>query len=77
LIFSSPSGQSAKLSRISDPQHRAHRITNVQQLDDTGVGELFLHVVVVDEREVPVGGSAPGQSLHALIGETRSRPPVR
>lgn len=52
-------------------QPQSVRITSERQLDDTGVGALFLHVVVVDEREVPAGGSVPGQSLTALIADIR------
>lgn len=54
-------------------QPQSVRITSERQLDDTGVGSLFLHVVVVDEREVPASGNAPGQSLSALIAEVRSQ----
>jgi hypothetical protein len=53
-------------------QPQSVRITSERQLDDTGVGALFLHVVVVDEREVAVADSAPGKSLAALIADTRS-----
>ena len=53
-------------------QPQSVRITSERQLDDTGVGALFLHVVVVDEREVPAGGSALGQSLPSIIADTRS-----
>lgn len=52
-------------------QPQTVRITSERQLDDTGVGALFLHVVVVDEREVPTDGTAPGQSLSALIADVR------
>lgn len=41
-------------------QPQSVRITSERQLDDTGVGALFLHVVVVDEREVAAAGSTPG-----------------
>ncbi len=53
-------------------QPQSVRITSERQLDDTGVGALFMHVVVVDEREVPAGVSAPGQSLPALIFGVRT-----
>lgn len=43
------------------------RITSERQLDDTGVGNLFLHVLVVDEREVPAADDGPGLSLPGLI----------
>lgn len=49
------------------------RITSERQLDDTGVGNLFLHVVVVDEREVPAGDDGPGQSLPGLIAGIRQQ----
>lgn len=54
-------------------QPQSVRITSERQLDDTGVGALFLHVVVVDEREVPAGGTVPGQSLSAIIADIRIR----
>lgn len=53
-------------------QPQSVRITSERQLDDTGVGALFLHVVVVDEREVAPAGSTPGQSLPALIATLRA-----
>jgi hypothetical protein len=54
-------------------QPQSVRITSERQLDDTGVGALFLHVVVVDEREVIAGSSVPGQSLPALIADVRTQ----
>ncbi len=54
-------------------QPQSIRITSERQLDDTGVGALFLHVVVVDERDVPSGGSVPGQSLPVLIAAVRTQ----
>ena len=47
------------------------RITSERQLDDTGVGALFLHVIAVDEREVAPAATAPGTSLPGLVGELR------
>ena len=47
------------------------RITSERQLDSTGVGHLFLHVVVVDEREVEVDAEVAGLSLPALITTLR------
>jgi hypothetical protein len=49
------------------------RITSERQLDDTGVGSLFLHVLVVDEREVPAAADGPGESLPGLIAEIRQQ----
>lgn len=47
------------------------RITSERQLDDTGVGALFLHVVAVDEREVAPGGTVPGESLPGMVSAVR------
>lgn len=52
-------------------QPQSVRITSERQLDDTGVGALFLHVVAVDEREVAPAGTAPGTSLPGLVSELR------
>jgi hypothetical protein len=48
-------------------QPQAVRITSERQLDDTGVGALFLHVVAVDEREVASAPKIPGTLLPDLI----------
>jgi hypothetical protein len=43
-------------------------IASERQLDDTGVGALFLHVVVLDERVVEENSpSGPGETLPELI----------
>ena len=65
------SGGAVEVKTSAAKQPQSVRITSERQLDDTGVGALFLHVVVVDEREVPAGGSVPGQSLTALIADIR------
>ena len=66
------SGGAVEVKTTAAKQPQSVRITSERQLDDTGVGALFLHVVVVDEREVPVDGTAPGQSLHTLIADVRA-----
>lgn len=53
-------------------QPQSIRITSERQLDETGVGALFLHVVIVDEREVPATAGAPGQSLPDLVSVIRA-----
>ncbi len=53
-------------------QPQSVRVTSERQLDDTGVGALFLHIVVVDEREVATGSNVPGLSLSTLIAEIRA-----
>ena len=65
------SGGAVEVKTTAAKQPQSVRITSERQLDDTGVGALFLHVVVVDEREVPAGGTVPGQSLSALIADDR------
>jgi hypothetical protein len=59
-----------KTSSAKQPQ--SIRITSERQLDETGVGTLFLHVVIVDEREVSTTASTPGQSLPAVIAAIRT-----
>lgn len=66
------SAGAVEIKTTAAKQPQSVRITSERQLDDTGVGALFLHVVVVDEREVPPGGDAPGQSLYALIDTIRA-----
>ncbi|OYV05715.1 MAG: hypothetical protein CFE26_10130, partial [Verrucomicrobiales bacterium VVV1] len=60
-----------EIKTTSAKQPQSIRITSERQLDDTGVGALFLHVVIVDEREVPPTASAPGQSLTSLVAALR------
>jgi hypothetical protein len=52
-------------------QPQTVRITSERQLDETGVGILFLNVVVVDEREVGMTDRTHGQSLPALVSALR------
>ncbi len=66
------SGGAVEVKTTAAKQPQSVRITSERQLDDTGVGALFLHIVVVDEREVPTGGTVPGHSLSALIADTRA-----
>ena len=66
------SGGAVEVKTTAAKQPQSVRITSERQLDDTGVGALFLHVVVVDEREVPADGSALGQSLSSLIADVRT-----
>ena len=66
-------GGAVEVKTTTAKQPQSVRITSERQLDDTGVGALFLHVVVLDEREVPVGGCVPGENLTALIAQIRSK----
>jgi putative PD-(D/E)XK family protein DUF4420 len=67
------SGGAVEVKTTAAKQPQSVRITSERQLDDTGVGALFLHVVVVDEREVPASGRVPGQSLPAMIADIRAQ----
>jgi hypothetical protein len=49
------------------------RITSERQLDDTGVGILLLHVVIVDEREVSPAPDLPGETLDMIIDNVREK----
>lgn len=66
------SGCTVEVKAMAAKQPQSVRITSERQLDDTSVGALFLHVIVVDEREVPAGGTGTGQSLPALIADVRT-----
>ncbi|MFQ3671381.1 MAG: PD-(D/E)XK motif protein [Verrucomicrobiia bacterium] len=52
-------------------QPQAVRITSERQLDDTGIAALFLHVVVVDEREVEGEVTGVGESLPGIVMRLR------
>jgi hypothetical protein len=54
-------------------QPQSVRITSERQLDDTGIAALFLHVVVLDEREVDAGHGVAGETLPALVEDLRRR----
>lgn len=68
--FQCPAG-ALEVKTTAAKQPQSVRITSERQLDDTGVGVLFLHVVAVDEREVAPAGTAAGTSLPGLVGELR------
>jgi hypothetical protein len=66
------SGGAVEVKTTAAKQPQSVRISSERQLDDTGVGVLFLHVIVVDEREVSSSrgdealtefGSATGGSM--------------
>ena len=54
-------------------QPQSVRITSERQLDDTGIAVLFLHVVVLDEREVDAGRGGAGETLPVLVEDLRRR----
>jgi hypothetical protein len=54
-------------------QPQSVRITSERQLDDTGIPALFLHVVVLDEREVEGEGQGGGESLPEIVKNIRMR----
>ena len=69
--FQFPTG-SVEIKTTAAKQPQSIRITSERQLDSAGVGHLFLHVVVVDEREVEAEVGAPGESLPGLISALRA-----
>jgi hypothetical protein len=69
--FQFPSG-AVEIKTTAAKQPQSVRITSERQLDSTGVGRLFLHVVVVDEREVSPQEGTDGESLPSLIGTLRA-----
>lgn len=66
------SSGSLEVKTTAAKQPQSVRITSERQLDDTGVGVLFLHVIALDERDVAPEGSTSGQSLPALIAKLRN-----
>lgn len=54
-------------------QPQAVRITSERQLDDTGISALFVHVVILDEREVEPVAAGSGECLPEVISDLRSR----
>lgn len=60
-----------EVKTTSAKQPQSVRITSERQLDETGVGTLFLNVVVVDEREVGMSAGVSGQTLPALVAALR------
>jgi len=70
--FQFPSG-AVEVKTTTAKQPQAVRITSERQLDGTGIPALFLHVVVLDEREVEPGAAASGECLPGLVADLRSR----
>jgi hypothetical protein len=54
-------------------QPQSVRITSERQLDSTGIAALFLHVVVLDEREVDPARSGLGESLPVIVEDLRQQ----
>jgi hypothetical protein len=54
-------------------QPQVVRIASERQLDDTGIPALFLHVVVLDEREVEDASPAGGENLPGIVDSLRQR----
>lgn len=53
-------------------QPQSVRITSERQLDETGVGRLFLWVVVLDERHVPAAEEVEGETLSMKVQAARN-----
>lgn len=66
--FQFPAG-AIEVKTTTAKQPQAIRITSERQLDDTGVGSLFLHAVIADERNVGEENNTLGQSLSGLVAE--------
>lgn len=56
-----------EVKTTSAKQPQAVQITSERQLDDTGIPSLFLHIVVVDEREVEGNVPGTGESLPGKV----------
>jgi hypothetical protein len=68
--FQRPGG-ALEVKTTAAKQPQTVRITSERQLDESGVGALFLLVVTVDERDVAPTGTAQGKSLPGLVAEVR------
>lgn len=66
-----PGAVEVKTTTAKQPQ--AVRITSERQLDDTGIPALYLHIVVLDEREVEGAVSPPGDSLPRIVADLRQQ----
>jgi len=58
-----------KTTSAKQPQNVT--ITSERQLDGTGIQDLFLHVVILDERDVLAGAIMSGDSLPQMVSEIR------
>lgn len=63
---------SVEVKTTAAKQPQSVRITSERQLDETGVGSLFLVVLTVDDREVATSGNAGGMSLPKIIETVRN-----
>lgn len=63
---------SVEVKATAAKQPQAVRITSERQLDETGMRALFLHVVVLDEREVQPGKVMSGESLPEMVEKVRA-----
>lgn len=70
--FQYPTG-AVEVKTTTAKQPQAVRVTSERQLDDTGIRALFLHVVVLDEREVELGTAGGGECLPGVVTDLRSR----
>ena len=62
-----------EVKTTSAKQPVAVRVTSERQLDSTGIPRLFLHVLVVDQREVEPGSDVDGQTLSGIIAQIREK----
>lgn len=60
-----------EVKTTTSKQPQSIQITSERQLDDSGISALFLHVVVLDEREVDGDGLAPGETLPEIVQSLR------
>lgn len=61
-----------EVKTTSAKQPQSVRVTSERQLDRTGIPALFLHIVILDERESGEAGGAFGDSLPQLVERIRS-----
>jgi hypothetical protein len=66
-------GGALEVKTTSAKQPHTIRITSERQLDSTGIPALYLHVVIVDEREVAVNtGTQKGTTLSEVVSFLRN-----
>jgi len=70
--FQYPTG-AVEVKATTAKQPQSVRITSERQLDDTGIPALFLHVVVLDERELEGPEPLTGESLPDVVRGLRAQ----
>lgn len=65
-------GASIEVKTTAAASPTSVRITSERQLDTTGAGDLYLHVLAVDERETTPSPAVASESLAGLVSSCRA-----